>query len=344
MNLNGVPTLRYVVAPTTKEIYDSDKASYDALDEIPTLDTLSNENDTVDGFESLYGYVLQRRQYLPIDSVTGNEGFISFIKTTVKVLLVSIKNFFKWVWSFFGSKEKTTEIKSRTVGENLLKYGVNTGEIPYPKTTAFIYPTKTRPANNLNWLSASLTNMVKGVDKAQLYIDKLNKFVTPTISPGKEFHELLSGKIDAYQKEVNGLFGNSGKPVNFLSVNDIRLSSGRLTYEMNGQSTHLIKGATFQTTDTQVKTLYAEYSVFKSKLSVLTKSITGLERGMVKTVEFGLELVNAAGKEPAKSKEALSKLRNTINTSMGNIKVLETALYRGSSSVLAIINNCVKKG
>lgn len=336
--------LRYVVTPAVKELYEEDQEGYDALMEEPALEKLSNENDRVSGAESIYGHILNHRPRVTVTSVTGNEGLISMAGSVIMKLIRSVKNFFKWIWSFFGSKEAINKTKSTLVQEKLGLHGAKDGEIPYNATTFTLYPKTGKPDNNLNWVSGVMTGMEKVIGTYEAHADNLHRFFTEMTQQltGDETTSKFNVVYADFKKKSAELFVAEGKTVeNFLGARTLKAEGGRYKLEVNYAKSAAFKGATFQVSTTQLRSLFEEYNKLDGKMKLLNEKQAKLEDTLVKALNKSL---NAAKDDHPALKKPIDYIKQEVRQCMVNMKMMTTALYQADWEILKLLSSCVKKG
>ena len=348
MNTAAVAPLRYILTPTVKEEYDADEAGYSAAADEPKMEKLSLENDQVSGLEHLYGYILNHRERPSINLglVTGEEGFFDLIKDGVTSLIETVKKFFKWIWSFFGSKSAAAEVRSKSLQERVRDHGVKDEEIPYPKTVLTIYPKPGKLEGNINWLSDVLTSLGGNVDKVGKYIKLVEEYCTKTQAALKGDGDYTAVR-EALEKGVKELFKPDSNGKIAFGRNE-RLSfdekTGKISLNSIQEPNDRRKGAKFRTTQSQVDTLLTAAYAERKRLDELTKDITTLENPMVKALDDTLAQAKAANEEEAaKLRKGNDIIKEVVRVAMNNINVMETELYREYLAVLDIFTACVRK-
>jgi len=348
MNPASAIPLRYVVAPAVAQLYEEDKEGFDAVTEEPVLAKLSNENDQISGLEHVYSYILNNRPSPPVmfDSVGGVEGFVDTIKSGVKASIQAVKDFFKWLWSFFGSKKKIIEQKAENITNLVDAHGAKDGDIPYPKSVSFIYLKTGKPESNISWLTAAITNAAKAIDKTNKYTELLKGLSdsahTALMNETSEID--YTGINESFSKEVATAFGITNKPISFLSLDDLSFKDGRFAYHINVQSQRNVSGAVFHTTTSELQTHVKEYKALKVKLDTMAKNVHDLEGKFIKQLENQLIVSARVAKDNAKGRQSVENTKALVREAMANIKVLQTALYRSANAILDVISAATKKG
>lgn len=341
MNLQGTVPVRYITTPTLQEIYQEDSDSYDALSEEGAMIELSNENDRVKGTESLYGYILNNRKMPAPDwgEVTGNEGFMDTVKKKMGNFIQMVRDFFKWVWSFFGSKQKRAELRATKFKRDLKEGNVKDGDIKYPGSVIVIYPDNRKPDNNLSWMKKTNENISKGIDKTEGFISLLNDFLSKLKErlSGEDFLVQVTNSIKAFEDDRDKLLGLNDKKVGTLiAPNDIHTTNGVIARGNRGLDRKLFKDATFKTSLSEIQTFEKEYSFLVDKLGTLTKNVAKVEAKIIETL-------NKVVAVQEKVKGAFDiMIRDTIRIAMVYIKVLEIFVFYANKAVGDIIAASIK--
>lgn len=350
MNTQPVPPLRYILAPTLKEEYLADQAGYDAVTDEPVMAKLSTENDKVDGLESLYGYVINSKPRATVE-ITGNEGFIDTIKKGVGVVIQAIKDFFKWLWSFFGSKDKKVEMKQESLKDKLAKHGASSDPIPYQRSVLIIYPkAEGKLDNNINWLEACMTDMASACDQVVQMAGQIKVFCEDV---SKMPNEGIGGRIvernKALREKVRSIFkaDNEGA-IKFIRDKGLTfdLKTGKFEFRPPVDFAGRLKGATFTTHTNQLQSFLGHYDKIKKGLLDMYKAAHALEGSMINALNEILKKASKDSKDSGDKEmdQAVRKVQEQIKTAMFNIHALETGLYRCADSVLDVLASAIKKG
>lgn len=310
---------RFINTPTVLEEYEADQQAYSAVIAGDAPLRLSREHDLVDGNETLYRALLTR---FPIQTpVEGNEGFLSSIKAGVSALIKAVRDFFKWLWEFFTGRQARLENKTENLEHDLKERGVKSSDINYPLSVFDLYPKTTRPETSLLWLEAEIGAIGKAITKVESYLDVTRAFSQAAVSG-----TVKGTDLDSYLKTVKEAFVEGHA---FFGPHTLKVSQdGRITTVKLPRDSRNAPGI-FRTSLTQVQHLLDEVKGLQNKLdTMLTKSVA-LEQGLLK----------ALGKvqEPPQ----LEAVKLHVRTSMGSIKELETALFRGTGAALNILKAAV---
>lgn len=348
MNPASAIPLRYVVAPAVAQLYEEDKEGFDAATDEPVMAKLSNENDMVSGQESIYGYILNKHAAAQptLDSVDGSEGFFGGIKKGASALIKAVKDFFKWIWSFFGSKQKVAANKAEGISKALDKNGAKDGDIPYPAHTSQIYMKTGKPDPNIAWVAGAIDNIAKTIDKTVKYAELLQgmakntgEYLTKVEGGEKKFGELNND----FNKELGQTFGvTSNKTLSLLSVNDMVYQDGRFSWRGNIQAIRSFQGAKFHTSTSELQGYVTSYNALNKKLGAMMTKIHELEDGIVRTLENHLIVANRLNSKDEANKKVIADTKTIVRSAMANIKTLQTLIFRTSNIVLDIIKVATK--
>lgn len=349
MNTASATPLRYVVAPAVAQLYEEDKEGFDAVTDEPVLAKLSNENDMVTGQESIYGYILNKHADVTpsMDSVSGNEGFFGTLKKGASSLIKTVKDFFKWIWSFFGSKQKIMENRAEDIAKQIDKNGAKDGEVPYPKSVSSIYPKQGKPENNLNWLGTAVDNAAKAIDKTIKYADLLKAMAKSTGEAlVKEGGEKTFGSLNEdFKEDLAKIFGvgvTKNSTMNLLTIGDLIYRDGRFSSMGSITAIRAAQGSVFHTSTSQVQGYIKEYHALEGKLDTMMKNIHELETSIVKMLENHLIVAGALTKRDDVHKHLVEDTKTIVRAAMANIKVLQTAIFRSAKAVLDILSAATK--
>lgn len=350
MNTQPVTPLRFIFAPTLKEEYLADQAGYDAANDEPVMEKLSSENDKIDGLENLYGYVLNQRPR-PAVEVAGTEGFLDTIKKAASAVVQAIKDFFKWLWSFVGSKDKKVEQKQQSLKDRLTKNGTVDGNIPYPKSVALIYPKdEGKLDNNLNWLEGCMTDMITAAGQTEKFAGLIKDFCNQVNNmPSEGIGERVVEGNKALREKVRGVFkADNESAIKFVKDKGLTfdINTGKFGMSTSPNQQQRVKGATFIAHTEQLKTLLNHYDKIKASLMTVYKACHALEESMIGTMNKIIDKASKDAKDQGNQEmnQALNRVREQIRTAMFNIHALETGLYRCAEAVLDVIDASIKKG
>lgn len=335
MNGQSVAPLRYIVTPTLKDISDQDRDEFDTVEAQPVMEELSAENDQVTGTEKYYNYILHSQAVVAAElgTVTGAEGILSSLKNGANKVIQMVKDFFKWVWSFFSAKEKKIDNKLKTVDIHLRDKGVKTGEIQYPQGTYYIYPkivTAGKPAADLTWVTETNKRIAKGITNtngyAKLLTDHLNS-LEKMAKDRKPVAEMVQANL-IFMGKVRELLGTpaTSDKATFITNDDFRLGVGRIVYNPTSTRRRDFQTTTFTTTATTVEEIRKEAVANLASLKKTTVDLQKLEKEMVDTLTF---LKNAKDITSGVHKVFSTIVRNSLE----DIKTFEHVLYRALNTV-----------
>lgn len=343
MNSVNVIPLRHIVAPAVKELYEEDQEGYDAVMAEPVMNALSNENDRVDGLESVYGHILNHRPRVMTYEVAGTEGLVSWIADGVKGLIQSVKKFFKWLWSFFSGKEAAVDVAKKQVKEKIAGYGAVDGPIKYPKDVIYLYPKTGKLDVNLSWLSMVMTNGTKAAEKGEKYIEELKALFSVIYNKaGKEgSSDELKGVVGSFKKSFEDLFGKEGQAVpNFIGSGTVLNKGGSLSFLTGSDQPRFQDGSTFFITTSQLKTLFDEYNAMDKKIREFSGKCYDLEKGTLLILNRFLQL---SAQESPHLKEAIEVIKAEVRRCMTNVKGLHLELMKMNKRTVDLLGLCTKK-
>lgn len=334
MNGQSVAPLRYIVTPTLKDISDQDREEFDAVEAQPVMAELSAENDQVSGTEKYYNYVLHSRAVVAAElgTVTGAEGILGSIKNGAGKVIQMVKDFFKWIWSFFSAKEKKIDHKLQQVDFHLRDKGVKSGDIYYPQGTYFIYPKTVvgKPAGDLSWVTETNKRIAKGITNANSYAALLGEHLSSLERMAKDrksVADMLTTTL-AYQGKIRALFGNAAtaEKATFITQDDFRFGVTGIVYNPTSTRRRDFQTSTFTTTVTTVEEIRKETVANLALVKKMTVDLQKLEKEMVDTLTF---LKNAKDITSGVQKVFSRIVRNSLE----DIRTFEHVLYRSLNTV-----------
>lgn len=334
MTGQSVAPLRYIVTPTLKDISDADREEYDAVEAQPVMAELSAENDQVSGTEKYYNYILHSRAVVAAElgSVSGAEGIWSSLKDGANKVIQMVKDFFKWIWSFFSAKEKKIDLKLQQVDFHLRDKGVKSGDIHYPQGTYYIYPKTVlgKPATDLSWVTETNKRIAKGITNAGSYASLLTEHLSLLKRLAKEdkpVADMVKGTI-AYQGKIRGLFGNTttADKATFITQDDFRFGVTRIIYNPTSTRRRDFQTSTFTTSVTTVEEIRKEAVANLAQLKKMTVDLQKLEKEMVDTLTFlkGVKGISSGVQKVFK---------NIVTNSLEDIRMFEHVLYRSLNTM-----------
>lgn len=327
---------RFINTPTVEALYNAEnpESVVDAPDD--KIDDLSDEYDQVSGTESLYyQYIfahIPRKQDL--SSVQGTEGFFSWIKDMVGALITAVKNFFKWVWSFFTGKKENAERQNKELLALLDKHGVRKHFTHYPTGYMNLWASKAKVPNNLDWMIKNIDDLDKAAAKTNAYIKEVGDAVVKAelafLSKGQLSHakEDLDKLFKTHHDNLVKIFGSDPAP--FVGGTTISINAhGKLTLKVDPDLLESDKNAGYLPNETKTrevaKALTATNKVFAGVINDAMK----LEDVFIKNLQKSLAFAERTEKDDeAGAKSMASSLNEVIRNGMAGIKVLETLLFK----------------
>lgn len=332
--------VRAINTPTVMEEYEQDQEGYNQMVDPETATELSREHDRVTGNESLYRTLLSRINTEVPFVITGNEGFFDSVKSITSTIVQTVKDFFKWLWTFFTGKTVIWDGTASDHEKTIKKFGVKQGDIEYPSSFVLIYNQTTTPPSNLLWMNTAIPDCVEGINKVTAYVNALKKF-------SNSVGDLLSNdKAGALDKEIADLHAeiksifkiNGNDPVKFFCNYSVTVSDpGVVTVNPPTALSGGKKDIKFKTDLNQVNSFITAFKKFNAAFVKHLESSVSLETGFLKALNKSLEAAKAG--DPNKS--APGKIQTVIRDSMASIKRLESAIQRASSGALNVIGATV---
>jgi len=323
------------VSPTLKDISDQDKEEFDVIEEQDTLTKLSDENDRVSGTERFYNYILHSKAAVAtsLSQVSGSEGLLDMAKDGVKKVIQMVRDFFKWIWSFFSAKEKKIDHKLVSIDIHLKDKGVKPGEHEYPQSTFFIYPRPGKPVADLGWVAETNRRVSKGITNVGTYIKDLTDLLNSMERQAKAGGPIKVGDgIVEFYGKVRKIFGTSGRDKGtFITTDDFRFGPTKIQYHPSANTRKDFRGPKFTTTQTAVEGIRKDSKANLVQLKALTVDVQKLEKVMIDTLSV-----------LSTSKEASAPVRklftSVVRNAMDDIRLFENVLYR---ALVTITDLCV---
>jgi hypothetical protein len=341
---------RFINTPTVEALYNAEnpESVVDAPDD--KIDDLSDEYDKVSGTESLYyQYIfshIPRQQDL--SSVQGNEGFLSWIKDMVGALITAVKNFFKWVFSFFTGKKEVAARKNKNLLEKLDANGVKKHFTHYPTGYMNFWASKAKIPANLDWMPKAITEWNAAAAKVSAY----TKEVGDTVNEAERLY-ISSGQLSKVKGELEKLFKDHqaalvkifGKdPAPFIGGTNISITAhGKLSLKADPDLLESDKNAGFISTETTTRALAKSLQTMNTTFDgMIQKSVT-LEKVFISGLNKSLEFANQMEiNDEAAAKAVSSSLQEIVRNGMAGIKILETLVFKVYSSASDIVNSSVE--
>lgn len=338
---------RFINTPTVMELYEQENKGADLAVEDKLVDDLSDEYNQVTGNEGYYKLLFAHLQSPHANcSVAGNEGLLSWVKDGIKALITAVKNFFKWLFSFFTSKKVAVEKKGENLEEALNKHGVKKDEITYPAAAAVLWASQQKMPANLDWMKAALDKLDKAMGKGEEYVKEVQSFVDAAgklqvkafISEHKtQYDKLLVDHITAVGKLFTGADFIGGVKA---SVGD----AGKVKVDTDAKLLKVGAGK-FKTNDTQVRELLKEALAVNKRFDELLATAVKLETVFVKQLNVSMEWAWTVELKDQKAADSIiTGVKQAVTNAMATIKALENTFFRAVSSGMAILDATVAKG
>lgn len=353
MAADTVIVRRFINTPTVKELYDEENQGEDLGVDQDTVDDLSDEYDQVSGNEQYYKSMFKYlpKPYQDLGSVAGNEGFFGWVKNLITGLIAKVKKFFRWIFSFFTSKQKISKEKTIDLETKIKDKGVKTEPVPYPTDAEMVWGKDAPFPNNLDWLVGSLKEQSTFMQTTSSVVGTIGKFAASAS------HELSNSNVkeenikkiieDAKKSIVKLLYGSESKGKKYLYGGyDISITE-KWDVKLNPNSRIAKKNdrGQFVSTLNKVVDAHKEIKELCNKDFVeLIKAISELEKTFIANLEESANLAkNASEKSRETEIKGIVRLVSDFTTSsMSLIKQLESIAYRSFKAGVAIVNAAVK--
>lgn len=270
---------RFVTTPTVLEVYENERLEPNLRIEQTDKEELSKEYDRTDGVDGTEGFYKLLFSELPydIEEVEGTESFSEWVKTGLSKLIETVKAFFKWIGSYFISKDRVTEEKISEAKQRLKQNGVKTGPVEYPGGYRSAFGKTGKIPENIHWVPESAGVLEGQISLAEEGMIAL-KGLFEKIDDKKigEFHSHL----DRYHKENEDLFNAVIKQRIFVGGNRlIKNTRGEIRVEKNAELNNRLDGAKagFQTSGHEVETYLNKLDNLLTKKAGYGKKVTSLE-------------------------------------------------------------------
>ena len=340
MSISDSP--RFINTPTLLEEYNEDQKGYDQAIDGDTIIELSHEYKAVAGNEEFYKVLLTNMTSRQ-GEVAGNEGFMETMKKGATSVIQAVKDFFKWLFSFFTGKKEIAERKVMTLTLEIEKNGVITDPIPYPASYTNVYPKTGITANNLAWLMPALADIEAAMKRVEKYVGVVEKtcnvLVADITMTGVDEGKLKSS-IVAFIKESQEALGvkELNKPTEFFGLNDFQMDgSGKIKELPDPPNT--TKDPKFRTDQTQVLTILKKQQELVKAADAMVGNTTKLEKVFIKGLNSSLQ-----GTKEKPQVKAAEDLQEIVRHVMANLKIMEMAVFRAIFATTDLLSATVKKG
>lgn len=341
---------RFINTPTVEALYNAEnpESVVDAPDD--TINDLSDEYDQVSGTESLYyQYIfshIPRQQDL--GSVQGTEGFMSWIKDMIGSLITAVKNFFKWVFSFFTGKKEVAARKNKDLIAKLDANGVRKHFTHYPAGYPSVWASKAKIPANLDWMKKAAEDWKKANAKTVEYINEIKKTVSAAegiyiskgqLSKGKEDLEKL---FKTHHDAIVRIFGKD--PALFLGGTYVSITAhGKLSLKADPDLLESDKNDGFISSETTTRALATDLTSMNKVFQTTIEKSVELESVFIKGLNNSLDFANTVEvQNEATAKQLTSSLQEIVRNSMAGVKALETLLFKVYNSHTAIVESSVE--
>lgn len=340
MSISDSP--RFINTPTLLEEYNEDQKGYDQVIDGDTVIELGNEYKAVSGNEEFYK-VLLSSMTSPVREVAGNEGFMETMKKGATSVIQAVKDFFKWLFSFFTSKKEIAERKTMNLTLQIEKHGVKEEEVSYPASYTNVYPKTGVTANNLAWMMPALDDIETAMKRVEKYVavveSTCNTLVADITKTGVSEEKLKGSIVDFIKKSQEALdVKELNKPTEFFGLNDFQMDgSGKIKELPDPPNT--TKDPKFRTDQTQVLALLKKQQELVGSAYTMVETSTKLEKTFIKGLNSSLQ-----GTKDKPQVKAAEDLQEIIRHVMANLKIMESCVFRAIFAASDILSATVKKG
>lgn len=347
MSISNSP--RFINTPTLLEEYHEDQKGYDQAVSEDLAVALSREYDRVDGNEEFYKAIFSHMTLPSVAVVSGNEGFFEGIKKAIDVVIQAVKDFFKWLFTFFTGKKEVVTRKAETLALDIDKHGVNTDEIPYPRDYTDIYDKPTKPDAGLAWMSRAMADCETAMNHVGMYIGVLqaasNSLTADNLVLGKDaganFKAANKKILDATKTALNIKAFNESTV--FFGLNDFKMDESGKLHELPSPP-NPAKDPKFRTDQSEVLGLMKKHKALVEKADDMMKHSVKLEKEFIKTLNRELELSKKAAGKDTPYTSTVGEVQTILRNAMANLKLMEVMIFRAVFASLSILKATVKKG
>ena len=322
------------------EEYEQDKDGYRQMVDEDTTIELSREYDRVTGNEDLYRTLLSRLTIHAPASVTGNEGFFESVKSAAASGVQMVKDFFKWLWTFFTGKTVVYDDKAKELSAKLKKGLGPIKDVPYPGTYGSAYTKKGNPDTSINWINDAYTEARAVLAKVTTYIEDLKKFCN------NAGNLLTDDKSDQLAKEIEQLHAaakstfkvTGSEPVKLFSNYTIAIDAkGEFTLKTPEAVANKAKKPVFSSDANEVEALLTKGITLNNDYKKHIEASTSLENVFLKALNKTLE----AAKSSNPNANAPKEIQRVIRFAMSDIGAIEKFVQRSNMACLDVLNAAV---
>jgi len=339
---------RFINTPTVEALYNAEnpESVVDAPDD--KIDDLSDEYDKVSGNECLYyQYVFS---HIPrqknLDSVEGTEGFMSWIGDMVSSLITAVKNFFKWVFSFFTGKKEVAARKNKDLIAKLDKNGVRKHFTHYPQGYMNLWASKAKIPANLDWMTKAIADWTAATGKVEEYIKEVGDTArkAEALFTGKQLSHTKDAMEKLFKEHHDALIKIFGKdPAPYIGGTTVSITShGKLSLKADPDLLESDKNAGFISSETTTRSVAKSLDTMNTKFQgMITKSVE-LEKVFIKGLNTSLAFSKKAEAEDQAAAKAIAhSLEEIIRNGMAGIKLLETLVFKVYNTASSIVSSSI---
>jgi hypothetical protein len=339
---------RFINTPTVEALYNAEnpESVVEASDD--KIDDLSDEYNKVSGTESLYyQYVFSHIPRQHDLNRAGNEGFVSWIGDMVNALITAVKNFFKWVFSFFTGKKEVAARQNKDLLAQLDKSGVRKHFTHYPNGYMTLWASKAKVPNNLDWVLKSVDDLEKAAAKVKAYVKEVGDvvekaeaaFVGKQLSTAKEKFDKL---FKDHHANLVKIFG--GDPAAFVGGTTVSVNAhGKVVMKVDPDLLEAEKNAGYLPNETKTREIAKALDGTNKVFADVINDAVKLENVFVKNLQGSLAFAKSTELEnEAVAKSMASDLNELIRNGMAGIKILETLIFKVYQSVYLIAKSSIE--
>lgn len=341
---------RFINTPTLLEEYNADQKGYDQVIDDDVVVDLSREYDRVGGNEEFYKAIFSHVSLPDVAVVSGNEGFMASVLKGMSSVMQAVKDFFKWLFTFFTGKKEVSKRKTNSLELAINANGVSTDEIPYPPSYLNVYNKQGITDNNLGWMSGAFDDCLKAVKRVETYIKAVESKIesmTPALMErgaqgGSELNACAAELVKAGQDALG--IEKLGAPHTFYGLVDIQMDKeGKLKELPDPPNT--TKNPKFRTDQVQVWALLKKHQELLKAADAMMQESVKLEKVFIKRLNKDMENIRKRDQvENATFSRTVSQIQAVLRHIMANLKLTQTIVFRTVFASLAILSATTKKG
>lgn len=307
---------RFASTPSVLEVYENERIQPNLRLEEEVKEELNKEYDRVDGVDGTEGFYKLLFSELPydIEEVEGTESFTEWVKQGLTKLIEMVKNFFKWIGSYFITRDKVSDEKLTETRIRLKQKGVVTGDIKYPGGYRTAYGKTGKIPENIHWVPESASLLEEQIKLAEEGMVALKGLFEKIDS--KKIGE-FGPHLERYRKENEDLFTAVIKQRVFVGNSRLlKNTRGEIRVEKNPDINNRLdsKDVSFQTTGHEVETYLNKLDTLLTKKAGYGKKITGMESVIISKLNNLMQLKDR--ELSAQEKKNVEAIEQTVKNAM----------------------------